>query len=89
MLKELSSKISSGFLNKQLNNFVDNLSLESNRLWDHKIVTFERISTYVRLFFPHSTATLFGSNAVGLSLPTSDIDIMLSNLPCVTKEEAI
>ena len=38
--------------------------------------------------FPTVQAMLFGSNAVGLSLPTSDIDIMLFNLPCSSREEA-
>jgi DNA polymerase sigma len=37
--------------------------------------------------YPFSEAVLFGSNAVGLSLPTSDIDVMLVGLPFSTKEE--
>ena len=31
---------------------------------------------------------LFGSNAIGLSLPNSDVDILLYGLPCDIKEEA-
>jgi hypothetical protein len=38
--------------------------------------------------YQSSEAMLFGSNAVGLSLPTSDVDIFLYNLPCYTREEA-
>lgn len=37
--------------------------------------------------FPFGEAVLFGSNAVGLSLPTSDIDIMLIDLPCRSRED--
>jgi DNA polymerase sigma len=37
--------------------------------------------------YPYSEAVLFGSNAVGLSLPTSDIDIMLLDLNFSTREE--
>jgi DNA polymerase sigma len=36
---------------------------------------------------PFSDAVLFGSNAVGLSLPTSDIDVMLVGLPLSNREE--
>lgn len=50
------------------------------------MVCFERVRFFVRCLFPSADTILFGSNAVGLSLPTSDIDIMLYNLPCFTKE---
>lgn len=37
--------------------------------------------------YPYSDVVLFGSNAVGLSLPTSDIDIMLVGLPFSNRDE--
>lgn len=37
--------------------------------------------------YPYAEANLFGSNAVGLSLPSSDIDVMLVGLPFSTREE--
>ncbi|CAM6002023.1 unnamed protein product [Sphagnum balticum] len=41
----------------------------------------------LRSLFPSAGALLFGSNAIGLSLPNSDVDIMLLNLPCSSREE--
>jgi DNA polymerase sigma len=42
----------------------------------------------VQSLYPHANAVLFGSNAIGLSLPNSDVDILLYGLPCDVKEEA-
>lgn len=67
---------------------MDSLSTETNNLYDHKRVAFERVRYFIQSIFPTTQAVLFGSNAVGLSLPTSDIDVMLFNLPCANKEEA-
>ena len=35
-----------------------------------------------------SSAVLFGSNSIGLSLPSSDVDILLTNLNCHCKDIA-
>ena len=35
-----------------------------------------------------TNAVLFGSNAVGLSLPNSDVDILLTCMNCYCKEAA-
>lgn len=32
--------MSASLLNRQLNNFIDSLSIETNNLYDHKIVAF-------------------------------------------------
>lgn len=88
IIKELSNRISESLISRQLNNFVDSLSTQTNNLFEYKRVAFERIQYFIQSIFPTSQAMLFGSNAVGLSLPTSDIDIMLFNLPCSTREEA-
>jgi len=53
-----------------------------------KIISFERVRVFVQSLFPTANALLFGSNAIGLSLPNSDVDIMLLNLPCCEKDEA-
>ena len=75
-------------VSRQLNHFVDSLSTETNNLYEHKRVAFEKSRFFIQSIFPNTQAILFGSNAVGLSLPTSDIDIMLFNLPCTTREQA-
>ena len=85
MIKELSKKLGDSLISRQLNNMIDSLSIETNSLYDHKIVAFERIRFFVQSLFPTVQTNLFGSNAVGLSLPTSDIDILLFDLPCYTK----
>jgi DNA polymerase sigma len=46
------------------------------------------VSFFIKNLFRDAETVLFGSNAVGLSLPTSDIDVMILNLPCKNKEEA-
>lgn len=74
-----------GLVTRQLNNFVDTLSTQTNNLYEHKRVAFERVRFFIQSIFPTTQTVLFGSNAVGLSLPTSDIDIMLFNLPATTK----
>ena len=88
LLKDLTRKLGGSLICRQLNNFIDELSIETNNLYDYKIVAFERIRFFVQSLFPSVKTALFGSNAVGLSLPTSDIDILLFDLPCFTKEEA-
>jgi DNA polymerase sigma len=85
-LKELTNKVSSELINRQLSGFIDSLSIETNNLYDHKIVCFERVRYFIHSIFPTSQAQLFGSNAAGLSLPTSDVDIMLLNVPCSCRE---
>jgi DNA polymerase sigma len=42
----------------------------------------------VQSLYPIANAVLFGSNAIGLSLPNSDVDILLCGLPCSLKEDA-
>ena len=85
IIKDLAIKLGGSLICRQLNNFIDGLSMETNNLYDRKVVAFERIRYFVQSLFPSAQTTLFGSNAVGLSLPTSDIDILLFDLPCYTK----
>jgi len=37
--------------------------------------------------FASANTVLFGSNATGLSLPNSDVDILLVGLPCIDIEQ--
>ena len=62
--------------------------MQTNALYNHKIIAFERVRTFTQSIFPMTNAILFGSNAVGLSLPNSDVDILLSCNNCSTKEIA-
>lgn len=87
-MEDASRRLADGILNKQFVNFTDELSIEANSLYEHKVVCFERIKFFISTMFQTGKAVLFGSNAVGLSLPTSDVDIILFDLPCVSKEEA-
>ena len=51
------------------------------------MIAFERIRYFIQSIFPQAEASLFGSNAVGLSLPSSDIDIMLTGLNSSSRDE--
>lgn len=66
---------------------IDGLSTESNSYFESKAIAFERVRYFIRSMYPMGEAILFGSNAVGLSLPSSDIDVMLIQLPCRSKED--
>lgn len=71
-----------------MDNLVDELGIQTNSLYNHKIISFERVRVFVQSFYPAANAILFGSNAIGLSLPNSDVDILLTELRCLTREEA-
>ena len=62
--------------------------MQTNALYNHKIIAFERVRTFVQSMYPMTSAVLFGSNAVGLSLPNSDVDILLSCVNCESREIA-
>jgi DNA polymerase sigma len=62
--------------------------METNALYDLKIIAFERVRVYIQSLYPAANTVLFGSNAIGLSLPNSDVDILLYGLPCTAREEA-
>jgi len=66
---------------------LDSLSMQSNSSYESKVFAFERVRYFAKSLYPSGEAILFGSNAVGLSLPSSDIDIMLVDMPCRTKED--
>ena len=68
---------------------LDNLSMKSNSSYQSKVISFQRVRYFTKSLYPYGQAILFGSNAVGLSLPSSDIDIMLVDMACKTKEEII
>lgn len=76
-----------GLINKQLTNFIDSLSIETNNLYESKVICFERVRYFIKSLFPHTEAMLFGSNSMGLSLPSSDVDIMLYNVQCRSHQE--
>jgi DNA polymerase sigma len=83
----MAKKCSSGLINKQLTNFIDSLSIETNNLYESKVICFERVRYFIKSLFPSTEAMLFGSNSMGLSLPSSDVDIMLYNVPCKSNQE--
>lgn len=66
---------------------LDDLSMQSNSSYESKVVAFERVRYFSKCLYPQTEAILFGSNAVGLSLPSSDIDIMLVDLPSKSKDD--
>ena len=75
-------------ISRELDGLVDELSLETNALYSMKVLAFERVRVFVQSLYPSTSPVLFGSNAIGLSLPDSDVDILLTGLPCCLKEEA-
>ena len=77
------------FLDSNLLRFVDGLSIESNSLLEARLIVFERIRYFVMKLYGEYTvdAKLFGSNAAGLALPTSDIDILMTGFSLHTQEE--
>lgn len=85
IIEDFKAKITSVIMNKQLNQMLDNLSMQSNSSYDSKVIAFERVRYFVKSIYPYGESVLFGSNAVGLSLPTSDIDIMLVDMHCRSK----
>jgi predicted nucleotidyltransferase len=64
---------------------VDQLNLETNSLYEFKSIAFERVRVFIQSIYPVANAILFGSNAIGLALPDSDVDILLYGLPCCVK----
>lgn len=78
----------SRLVSRQIDNLVDDLGMKTNALYDHKIISFERVRVFVQSLFPMTNAILFGSNAIGLSLPNSDVDILLTCLNCFNKDVA-
>ena len=59
--------------------FIDSISIESNNLYNYKLGAYQFVAFFVSSMFPTTDINLFGSNAVGLALANSDIDIMLGN----------
>jgi DNA polymerase sigma len=53
-----------------------------------RIVAFERARILVQNNFPLSNAILFGSNAIGLALPASDVDILLVGFQCISRNDS-
>ena len=62
--------------------------MQTNALYNHKIIAFERVRSYVQSLYPMTNAVLFGSNAIGLSMPNSDVDILLTSMNCYSREMA-
>ena len=56
-------------------------------MYESKVISFERVRYFIKTLFPQTEAMLFGSNSMGLSLPSSDVDIMLYNVPCKNNTE--
>ena len=73
-------------LNRQLNQQVDELGIETNALYNLKVIAFQRVRVFIQSIYPLVNMILFGSNAIGLSLPNSDVDILLVGLPCNYRE---
>jgi non-canonical poly(A) RNA polymerase PAPD5/7 len=57
--------------------FTDSLSLDSNRVVDQRISVFERVKDHISRRFDRCQIFLFGSAATGVSLESSDIDVLV------------
>jgi predicted nucleotidyltransferase len=88
-LYDLKQKVISSILNNQLTAMLDNLSTESNRQYESKVVAFQRVRWVSTTVLRGVEAVLHGSNALGISLPSSDVDIMLVESGCRSRDEVI
>lgn len=52
-----------------------------------RVMAFERVRILIQNNYPFSNAVLFGSNAIGLALPTSDVDILIVGFQCMTRTD--
>lgn len=52
--EEMIKKTSTGLINKQLTNFIDNLSIETNNLYESKVICFERVRYFINTLFPQT-----------------------------------
>lgn len=52
-----------------------------------RVVAFERVRILIQNNYPFSNAVLFGSNAIGLALPASDVDILIVGFQCMTRTD--
>jgi DNA polymerase sigma len=86
---EVREQLFGRLVTRQIEGLVDDLGNQTNALYNHKIISFERVRTFVQSLYPMTNAVLFGSNAVGLSLPNSDVDILLACPNCYCKEMAV
>ena len=51
-------------------------------------MAFERVRIFIQNNYPFSNALLFGSNAIGLALPASDVDILLTGFNCSNRTDS-
>lgn len=79
MLENLQNNLIKSIRNNAFTEFIDTISIESNNLYNYKLSAYQFIVFFISSLLPTTNITLFGSNAVGLSLASSDIDIMISN----------
>lgn len=80
MIQNLHTNLIRSTRNGAFTEFIDTISIQSNNLYNYKLSAYQFIVFFVSSLLPTTNITLFGSNAVGLSLASSDIDIMISNM---------
>ena len=51
-------------------------------------MAFERVRILIQNNYPFSNAVLFGSNAIGLALPGSDVDILVVGFNCQSRTDS-
>ena len=87
-MREARRAVWSRLITRQLDQMVEQINVETNSLYEFRVIAFERVRVFVQSLYPIANALLFGSNAIGLSLPNSDVDILLYELPSNAKEGA-
>lgn len=53
-----------------------------------RVMAFERVRILIQNNYPFSNAVLFGSNAIGLALPGSDVDILVVGFNCQSRTDS-
>lgn len=74
-------------MTRQLENISEFINASTNKMLEARVIAFERVRILIQNNYPFSNAVLFGSNAIGLALPTSDVDILVIGFHCTTRSD--
>ena len=53
VVEEFKEKVISLVMNKQLNNMLDSLSMQSNSSYESKVIAFERVRYFAKSLYPY------------------------------------
>ena len=74
-------------MSRQLENISEFINASTNKILYARVMAFERVRILIQNNYPFSNAVLFGSNAIGLALPGSDVDILVVGFNCHSRND--